>query len=102
LEVAAAVVEHPEFTDANGRDRRPWRNERGGSESFVSTSLAEEAYVNRRKTMNKLTMLVVAALAAATVAIGGLAAAPSASAATAKRLPGHAALPQVTVVRNLH
>jgi hypothetical protein len=32
--------------------------------------------VNRRKIMNKLTMLVVAALAAATVAVGALAAAP--------------------------
>jgi hypothetical protein len=36
--------------------------------------------VNRRKTMNKLTMFVLAAVAAATVAIGALAAAPSASA----------------------
>jgi hypothetical protein len=37
--------------------------------------------VNRRKTMNKLTMFLLAAFAAATVAIGALAAAPSASAA---------------------
>jgi hypothetical protein len=36
--------------------------------------------VNRRGTMNKLKMLVVAALAAATVGVGALAAAPSASA----------------------
>jgi len=52
--------------------------------------------------MNKLMMFVLAALAAATVAIGALAAAPSASAATAKRLPGKTAPPQVTVVRHLH
>jgi hypothetical protein len=39
--------------------------------------------MNRRDTMKtKLTMLVVAALAAATVAIGGLAGTPSASAST--------------------
>jgi hypothetical protein len=45
-------------------------------------------------------MLVLAA--AATVAIGALAATPSPSAATAKRLPGRASLPQVIVVRHLH
>jgi hypothetical protein len=36
--------------------------------------------MDRRETMNKLRMLVLAALAAATVAVGALAAAPSASA----------------------
>jgi hypothetical protein len=51
--------------------------------------------------MNKLTMFVLAALAAATVAIGALAAAPSGSATTAKKLPGRASLPQVTVVRGM-
>jgi Spy/CpxP family protein refolding chaperone len=40
-----------------------------------------EAQVNREGTMNKLKMLVLAALAAATIGTGGLAAAPSASAA---------------------
>jgi hypothetical protein len=45
--------------------------------------------------MNKLTMFVLAPVAAATVAMGALAAAPSGSAGTAKRLPGRASLPQV-------
>jgi hypothetical protein len=39
-----------------------------------------EAQVNRRTTMKKLTMFLLAALAAAMVAIGGLASTPSASA----------------------
>jgi hypothetical protein len=44
-----------------------------------------EAQVNRRGTMNKLKMLVLAALAAATVGTGALAAAQSASAAAPKQ-----------------
>ena len=52
--------------------------------------------------MNKLKMLVLMALAAATVGTGALAVASSGSAATAKRLPGRASLPQVIVVRHFH
>jgi hypothetical protein len=51
--------------------------------------------------MNKVKMLVLAVLAAATVGVGSLSAAPSGPATTAKKLPGRASLPQVTVVRGM-
>jgi len=48
--------------------------------SFYSTSLVQRTARIKEDTMNRFKTLTVAVLAAATVAIGGLAAAPSASA----------------------
>jgi hypothetical protein len=50
--------------------------------SFLASSVRQRARLSRRQTMNKLTMFVLAALAAATVGTGALAAAPSSSAST--------------------
>jgi hypothetical protein len=49
-------------------------------ESFLSTSITTEAHTEPEEIMNKLKMFATTALAAATIGVGGLVAAPSASA----------------------